>query len=63
MLAHVIAGDARGIGGQVQPGDRRAAPVDDRHGNRAQAPFQLLVDDGKALLAVAPDPVDQRCAR
>ena len=60
MVAHVVAGDARRVGGEVEPGDRRAAPVDDRHGDRAQAALQLLVDDGKALLAIGLDAVEER---
>ena len=60
VVAHVVAGDACRVGGEVQAGDRLAAAVDDRHGDRAQTPLELLVDDGEPLLAVGLDAIEER---
>ena len=38
---------------------RLSAAVDHRHGERAQAALELLVDDREALRAVGPDALEQ----
>ena len=50
---------------RVECVDRLMAPIDlsaavqHRHGQRAQAAFELFVDDGELLLAIGADAIEQ----
>src|SRR5262245_36032656 len=58
-VAHLVAGGARRMGGEIKRGDDLALAIHDRHGDRAQAALELLVDDGKTLRVVVADAVEQ----
>src|SRR5229473_8616113 len=44
---------------EIDGADALAVTIDDRHGDRTQAAFKLLVNDGKPLAAVVADALVQ----
>src|SRR5215468_4149580 len=58
-FAQRVAGGARRMSREIERADALAVAVDDRHGDRAQAAFKLLVDDGKPLAVVVADALVQ----
>ena len=59
-LAHFVARRACRMSAHIEPGDRLTGAVDDRHRDRAQAAFELFVDDGKSLRVVFAHPLVER---
>src|SRR5260221_5188062 len=60
FLAHLVAGGARGVRREIDGADRLARAVENRDGNRAEPLLEFLVHDGKSLLAVSADAIEQR---
>ena len=45
---------------EIDGADRLAGAVENRHRNRAEPSLEFLVHDGKSLLAVSADAIEQR---
>src|SRR5258708_3612667 len=60
FLAHLVARCTRAVRREIDGADRLAGAVENRDGNRAEALLEFLVHDGKSLLAVSADAIEQR---
>src|SRR5262245_58818050 len=59
-FAHVVARGARRVRGEIERGDDLLVAIDDRHGDRAQAALEFLVDQREALMMILAYALEQR---
>jgi hypothetical protein len=60
FLAHLVARGARGVRREIDGADRLAGAVENRDRDRAEPSLEFFVDDGKPLLAVGANAIEQR---
>src|SRR5713101_3204799 len=60
FLAHLVARCTRAVRREIDGADRLAGAVENRHRNRAEPSLEFFVHDGKSLLAVSADAIEQR---